>query len=520
MSQGRPFYITTAIAYPNGRPHIGHAYEVIAADVIARFQRLMGRDVFFQTGTDVHGLKMVQAARDRGITARELADEMSSYFKEMDDALAVSYDRFIQTSEPAHYEASIAIWKAMQANGDVYLGRYEGWYSVRDEAFYDEKELTEGEGGQKLSPQGTPVEWTVEESWFFRLSKYQQPLLDLYERQPEFIQPDSRRNEIVSFVKGGLTDLSISRSSFDWGVPVPDSPGHVMYVWVDALTNYLTGLGYPADTPEMAKWWPADLHLIGKDIVRFHAVYWPAFLLSAGLELPRKVFGHGFLLNRGEKMSKSVGNVVDPIEMAKLYGVDPLRYFLMREVSFGQDGSYSHEAIVTRCNAELANSFGNLVQRVLSMIFKNLDGVLAEFSLAEADVKLTDLVLQACRTELPREFEALAFSSGIEAWMRAVFACNQYVDEQAPWALRKTDPERMAAVLYTLFGCIRHLAIAIQPVVPAAAAKLLDQLGIAQEERGYAALDDSDWHRRIVAAGTRLSQPNPIFPRLEMDLEV
>ena len=520
MSQGRPFYITTAIAYPNGRPHIGHAYEAIAADVIARFQRLMGRDVFFQTGTDVHGLKMVQAARDRGIAARELADEMSSYFKEMDDALAVSYDRFIQTSEPAHYEASIAIWKAMQANGDVYLGRYEGWYSVRDEAFYDEKELTEGEGGQKLSPQGTPVEWTVEESWFFRLSKYQQPLLDLYERQPEFIQPDSRRNEIVSFVKGGLTDLSISRSSFDWGVPVPDSPGHVMYVWVDALTNYLTGLGYPADTPEMAKWWPADLHLIGKDIVRFHAVYWPAFLLSAGLELPRKVFGHGFLLNRGEKMSKSVGNVVDPMEMAKLYGVDALRYFLMREVSFGQDGSYSHEAIVTRCNAELANSFGNLVQRVLSMIFKNLGGVLADFSPAEADVKLTDLVREACRTELPREFEALAFSSGIEAWMRAVFACNQYVAEQAPWALRKTDPERMAAVLYTLFGCIRHLAIAIQPIVPAAAAKLLDQLGIAQVERGYAALDDMDWYHGIVAAGIALAQPSPIFPRLELDSEV
>ena len=520
MSQGRPFYITTAIAYPNGRPHIGHAYEAIAADVIARFQRLMGRDVFFQTGTDVHGLKMVQAARDRGMTARELADEMSSYFKEMDDALAVSYDRFIQTSEPAHYEASIAIWKAMEANGDVYLGRYEGWYSVRDEAFYDEKELTEGEGGQKLSPQGTPVEWTVEESWFFRLSKYQQPLLDLYERRPEFIQPDSRRNEIVSFVKGGLTDLSISRSSFDWGVPVPDSPGHVMYVWVDALTNYLTGLGYPADTPEMAKWWPADLHLIGKDIVRFHAVYWPAFLLSAGLELPRKVFGHGFLLNRGEKMSKSVGNVVDPMEMAKLYGVDALRYFLMREVSFGQDGSYSHEAIVTRCNAELANSFGNLVQRVLSMIFKNLGGVLENFSPAEADVKLTDLVREACRTELPREFEALAFSSGIEAWMRAVFACNQYVAEQAPWALRKTDPERMAAVLYTLFGCIRHLAIAIQPIVPAAAAKLLDQLGIAQVERGYAALDDMDWYHGIVAAGITLSQPNPIFPRLELDSEV
>lgn len=518
MTEAPPFYITTAIAYPNGRPHIGHAYEAIAADVIARFQRLMGRDVFFQTGTDVHGLKMVQAAREKGVTARELADEMSSYFKEMDDALDITYDGFIQTSQADHYEASIAIWKAMQASGDIYLGRYEGWYSVRDEAFYDEKELVDGEGGQKLSPQGTPVEWTVEESWFFRLAKYEQALLDLYENQPDFIQPDSRRNEVISFVKGGLNDLSISRSSFDWGVPVPDSPGHVMYVWVDALTNYLTGLGYPADTPEMRKWWPADLHLIGKDIVRFHTVYWPAFLMSAGLPLPKQVFGHGFLLNRGEKMSKSVGNVVDPMEMAKLYGVDQLRYFLMREVSFGQDGSYSHQAIVTRCNAELANSFGNLVQRVLSMIFKNLDGVLESPDLHTDDEALLSIVASACRVDLPRDFAALSFSTGIEAWMRAVFACNQYVDTQAPWALRKTDPQRMKSVLYILFLAIRDLAIAIQPVIPASTARLLDAMGIPASERDYTALEKDGWYERLVASSYRLSQPVPIFPRLELDI--
>jgi methionyl-tRNA synthetase len=520
MTKNRPFYITTAIAYPNGRPHIGHAYEAIAADVIARFQRQMGRDVFFQTGTDVHGLKMVRAARDRGVSARELANEMSSYFKEMDDALDVSYDRFIQTSEPAHYAASVALWKAMEANGDVYLGRYEGWYSVRDEAFYDEKELTEGEGGLKLSPQGTPVEWTVEESWFFKLSKYAEPLLALYENQPDFIQPDTRRNEVVSFVKGGLNDLSISRSSFDWGVPVPGSPGHVMYVWVDALTNYLTGLGYPGDTPEMKRWWPADLHLIGKDIVRFHAVYWPAFLMSAGIALPKQVFGHGFLLSRGEKMSKSVGNVVDPLEMADVYGVDQLRYFLMREVSFGQDGSYGHEAIVTRCNAELANSFGNLAQRVLSMIFKNMEGVLNIPAYQDDDTALLAVVASACRTELPREFGTLSFSTGIEAWMRAVFACNQYVDVQAPWALRKTDPNRMKTVLYTLFIALRELAIAIQPVIPASAGKLLDQIGIPVNERSFAALTDPDWYSRLVASGFRLDQPTPIFPRLEMELKL
>lgn len=511
-----PFYITTAISYPNGRPHIGHAYEAIAADTIARFQRLRGRDVRFQTGTDVHGLKMVQAARERGITPRELADEMSSYFKEMDDVLNISYDRFIQTSEPEHYRTSQAIWNAMVKAGDIYLGRYEGWYSVRDEAFYDEKELTEGEGGVKLSPNGAPVEWTVEESWFFRLSRFQQPLLDHYASHPEFIQPDSRRNEVVSFVSGGLSDLSVSRSSFDWGVPVPDSPGHVMYVWVDALTNYITGVGYPDDTDDWKRYWPADLHLIGKDIVRFHAVYWPAFLMSAGISLPKQVFGHGFLLNRGEKMSKSVGNVVDPMAMAQNYGVDPLRYFLMREVSFGQDGSYSHDAIVTRCNAELANSFGNLAQRVLSMVFKNMDGILETLHDTEEDRTLRRLVTDACRTELPREFGKLSFSTGIEAWMRAVFACNQYVDAQAPWTLRKTDPERMKVVLTTLFMAVRDLAIAIQPVVPASAGKLLDQLGVPTEERSYAALDDTEWFHRLVASGYRVAQPVPVFPRLEL----
>ena len=289
------------------------------------------------------------------IDVRDLAAEMSATFKAMCDALGISYDRFIRTTDADHYRASKAIWKAMEAAGDLYLSRYEGWYSVRDEAFYDEKELVEGEGGAKLSPQGTPVTWTAEETWFFRLSKYQQPLLDLYRDNPDFIRPEARRNEIVRFVEGGLSDLSVSRTTFDWGVPVPGSPGHVMYVWVDALTNYLTGAGYP---DALSPHWPADLHLIGKDIVRFHAVYWPAFLLSAGIALPKTVFGHGFVLHRGEKMSKSVGNVVDPLDLAGHFGVDALRYFLLREVSFGQDGSYSAEAIVTRVNAELANAFG------------------------------------------------------------------------------------------------------------------------------------------------------------------
>ena len=496
-----PFYITTAISYPNGRPHIGHAYEAIAADAMARFRRAQGRDVRFVTGTDEHGLKMVQTARAADRDTLEFADEMSSYFREMCCELNISYDAFVRTSEPRHYEASVAIWKAMEANGDLYLDRYEGWYSVRDEAFYDESELIEGEGGEKLSPQGTPVDWTTEETWFFRLSRYQEPLLALYRDNPEFIRPESRRNEVVRFVEGGLKDLSVSRTSFDWGVPVPGSPGHVMYVWVDALTTYMTGVGFPDREGEFERYWPADVHLIGKDIVRFHAVYWPAFLMSAGLPLPKQIFGHGFILAKGgEKMSKSLGNVVDPMDMAARYGVDAMRYFLLREVSFGQDGSYSHEAIVNRVNSELANSFGNLAQRSLSMIFKNLDGVIPAAGETEEDRTLLLQVDRACG-ELEREFDRFAFSVGLEAWMGAVFACNAYIDAAAPWALKKTDPQRMAAVLGTLVVAVRKLAEAVAPIIPASAERLI-------------ALIDSG------EGGTAIAQPMPIFPRLELGEEV
>ncbi|MBK6413252.1 methionine--tRNA ligase [Sphingopyxis sp.] len=512
-----PFYITTAISYPNGRPHIGHAYEAIATDVMARFQRARGRDVRLITGTDEHGLKMFQTARDQGRETIDLANEMSSYFREMYAKLNISYDNFMRTSDAAHHAASQAIWRAMEGNGDLYLDRYEGWYSVRDEAYYDESELVDGEGETRLSPQGTPVEWTVEESWFFRLSNYQDRLLALYEAQPDFIRPESRRNEVMRFVEGGLKDLSVSRTSFDWGVPVPGSPGHVMYVWVDALTTYLSGLGYPDLDGDFGKFWPANIHMIGKDIVRFHTVYWPAFLMSAGLPLPRQVFGHGFLLNRGETMSKSLGNFVDPMALADTFGVDALRYYLLREVSFGQDGTYSAEAIVRTANADLANSFGNLAQRSLSMIFKNLNGKLStDYVSHEDDRALLSIVNDACRNLLPREFEQLAFSIGIEEWLRAVFACNQYVDTQAPWALRKADPDRMHAVLMTLFQVVRTLAIAIRPVVPTAADTLLDQMGIADGARNFATLDDDDWFASLAASGFIVGQPQPLFPRLDL----
>ena len=510
-----PFYITTAISYPNGRPHIGHAYEAIAADVIARFQRLQGRRVRFQTGTDEHGLKMARKAEEQGRTPADLADEMSGYFRSMCDALNVSYDRFIRTSEPDHHRASQAIWQAMEAAGDLYLDRYEGWYSVRDEAYYDESELVEGEGGEKLSPQGTPVEWTVEESWFFRLSKYQDQLLELL-KTPGFLEPASRRNEMIAFVEQGLRDLSVSRTSFDWGVKVPGSDGHVMYVWVDALTNYLTGLGYPDD---MGDFWPASLHLIGKDIVRFHTIYWPAFLMSANLPVPQKVFGHGFLLNRGQKESKSLGNVTDPVELAETFGVDALRYFLMREVAFGQDGSYSPEAIVQRANGELGNAFGNLAQRTLGFIAKNLDGYLPAIrGHTDADNALFATVDRAITADIPEAFESLALQQAVEAWLQAVFACNAYIDSEAPWTLRKTDPERMETVLATLYICIAQLAVAISPVIPASSAKLLDTLGIPEDLRTIQGIR-SHWYSPLAENDHRIIAPAPLFPRLELPLD-
>ncbi|MFF0816007.1 methionine--tRNA ligase [Rhodococcus sp. NPDC003318] len=504
-----PFYITTAIAYPNGAPHIGHAYEYIASDALARFKRLDGFDVFFMTGTDEHGLKMQQTAAKEGIDVRELAARNSDVFQAMDKVLNISYDRFIRTTDADHEVASKAIWERMVAAGDIYIDTYSGWYSVRDEAYYTEAETTLQEDGSRISTDtGTPVEWTEESTYFFKLSAYQDRLLALYEAHPEFIAPATRRNEIVSFVSGGLKDLSVSRTTFDWGVPIPGDPAHVMYVWVDALTNYLTGVGFPdTDAEAYGKYWPADLHIIGKDISRFHTVYWPAFLMSAGLDLPKRVFVHGFLYNKGEKMSKSVGNVVDPLEMVDEYGLDAVRYFLLREISFGQDGSYSHEAIVTRMNADLSNELGNLAQRSLSMVAKNCDGKVptpGEFT--DADTALlaqADALLEKVRAE----FDAQAIHLGLETVWHVLAETNRYFSAQEPWVLRKTDPARMATVLYVTLEVVRIVGILVQPVMPDAADKILSVLGQAAENRQF-----SDLGTRIVA-GTPLPAPAPVFPR-------
>ena len=506
-----PYYITTAIAYPNGTPHIGHAYEVIATDVMARFKRLDGYDVRFLTGTDEHGQKMQQTAEKEGLTARELADRNAARFQEMDDALNISYDRFLRTTDADHYAASAALWRRMEEAGDIYLGKYAGWYSVRDEAYYAEDETELREDGLRYSAgTGTQVTWTEEESYFFRLSAYQDRLLALYE-QEGFVHPESRRNEVASFVRSGLEDLSISRTTFDWGVPVPGDPDHVMYVWVDALTNYLTGVGFPDRDSELFRtYWPADAHVIGKDIARFHAVYWPAFLMSAGLPLPRRVFAHGFLFNQGEKMSKSVGNVIDPHALVAEYGLDPLRFFLLREVPFGQDGSYSHDGIKNRINSDLANDLGNLAQRSLSMVAKNCEGrVPAPGELTPEDRAMLAAAAGLC-APVRAEFDEQQFHRALERIWRVVAEANRYFTAMEPWKLRKTDAGRMATVLWVTLEVVRTVGILVQPVVPDAAARLLDVLGQAEgDARLFTALDTP------LVAGTELPPPAPVFPRYE-----
>ena len=514
MADRPAFYITTPIYYVNDVPHIGHAYTSLACDVLARFKRLDGYDVMFLTGTDEHGQKVEKSAAAAGTDPQSFCDDVSNSFRALAVVMDFTNDDFIRTTEERHKIACQGLWKALEANGAIYLGNYEGWYSVRDETFFAESELIAGEGGEKLAPTGAPVEWVEEPSYFFRLSEWGDKLLAFYEANPDFVLPKSRLNEVKSFVKGGLRDLSISRTSFSWGVPVPDAPDHIMYVWIDALTNYMTALGYP-DTEAEAyrKYRPVAINVVGKDILRHHAVYWPAFLLAAGLKPPTRVFAHGWWTSEGQKISKSLGNVIDPFKLVEEFGLDPVRYFLMREVPFGKDGDFSRKAFIQRMNSDLANDFGNLAQRCLSMIAKNCDGKVPEpGDLAPQDEELLDKfagLLEASRQHMDRQ----AIHLMLEALWRLIADCNKYFASEETWALKKTDPARMNTVLYVTAEAIRGLAILAQPIMPGSSARMLDQLAVDAGCRSFAHMG----REHELQPGTALPAPEGVFPRFQED---
>jgi methionyl-tRNA synthetase len=509
MTANRPFFVTTPIYYVNDTPHLGHAYPTVAADALARFMRLDGYRVRFLTGTDEHGQKVERSAQTLGLTPQQFADGVSAAFREMDRLLDISNDDYIRTTEARHIRGVQALWRELERRGEIYLGRFAGWYCVRDEAFYDESELIDGPNGTRIAPTGAEVEWVEEDNYFFRLSAWQNRLLAWYEAHPEAIAPRSRRNEVISFVSSGLKDLSVSRTGFSWGIPVPGDPKHVIYVWLDALANYITALCYPeVESADYVTYWPADIHIVGKDILRFHTVYWHAFLMAAGLDPPRRVFAHGWWTVEGQKMSKSLGNGIPPDLLVGRYGVDPARYFLLRELPFGSDGDFSHRAVVGRLNGDLANDFGNLAQRVLVMINRSCDAQIPEpGELTAADTALLDAA-QSLLATVRGHMAEQAFHLALEAIWRVVGEANRYVDEQAPWVLSRSDPARMRTVLYSLAEALRHLAILTQPFVPGAAGKLLDQLAVPEGARDFAALNAAP-----LTAGTPLPKPEGIFPR-------
>ena len=501
-------YITTPIYYVNDKPHIGHAYTSIAADVLARWRRLQGREVFFLTGTDEHGQKVEKAAADAGMDPQAFTDKVSQSFRDLTQVIGLSNDDFIRTTEERHKRACQALWNTLVEKGEIYLGHYEGWYAVRDEAFYGPDELVDRDG-VKYAPSGAPVEWVREPSYFFRLSAWQDRLIAYYEANPDFILPASRRNEVMAFVKSGLGDLSISRTSFRWGVKVPGDDAHVMYVWLDALTNYITAAGYPDDNEKFAKWWPAELHFVGKDIVRFHAIYWPAFLMGAGLPVQHRVFAHGWWTNEGQKISKSLGNVIDPVSLVEEFGLDAVRYFLLKEVPFGQDGDFSRSALVNRLNGELANALGNLANRTLSLIQRNCEATLpAAAPRAPSDIGLAALV-EALPVTVGAHLDRQEFHLALEAVMALAREANGYITVEAPWALKKTDIPRMEAVLRMLHDTLRALATVLQPFMPTTMAALLDQLAVPQEARGLEHLGTP------LPGGLVLPAPAPLFKKVE-----
>lgn len=506
--KNKKFYITTAISYPNGKPHIGHAYEAIITDTIARYHKLKGEDVMFLTGTDEHGIKMLQTAKKQNLSAIELADSNAPLFMKMLNEINSTHNDFVRTTEDRHRDACVEVWKRMSLNDDIYKDKYAGWYSIRDEAYYEEKELTKKDNTY-LSPQGTPVTWVEEESYFFKLSEYQDKLLCHYRDNPNFIMPESRRNEVLRFVESGLKDLSISRTTFDWGIKVPDDENHVMYVWVDALTNYLTGVNFPNESYKDS--WPVNFHIIGKDILRFHAVYWPAILMSAGIELPKTIFAHGFLFNKGSKMSKSLGNVVDPSDLIHKYGIDQLRYFFLREVSMGNDGNYDDNSIIKRINADLANDLGNLVQRSCSMINKNCDGIIPlPSTLSNEDNKINE-DLNNLVEKIDILFEKIELNKILNEIWDQISILNKYFSDQKPWELKSINIERMNTVLFVTVNNIRKIALMLMPFMPDSANKILDVLGVELNERSFNYIKNKTTKSII----KKIGNVTPIFPKID-----
>jgi len=492
----------------NDKPHIGHAYTTVACDVLARFMRLSGREVFFLTGTDEHGQKVEESAKKRDMTTQDFVDEVSVSFRNLLSELDISNDMFIRTTDEQHKKSVQHLWQTLVDKGAIYLGSYEGWYSVRDECYYNESELVNGK-----APTGSEVIWMAKEaSYFFKLSEFQNKLLEFYDNNPEFIAPLSRRNEVLGFVKGGLRDLSISRTSFKWGVPVPTDESHVMYVWIDALANYISAIGYPdMDSEKFKKFWPANLHIIGKDILRFHAVYWPAFLMAADIPIPRRLFSHGWWTKDGEKISKSLGNVIDPLELVEKYGVDQTRFYLMAEVNFGSDGDFSHEKMVQKINTNLANELGNLCQRTLSMVFKNCGNTIPTVGPYTSEDEALLEKARGLREECGKAIASQSIQKYVDELVSMVWETNKYIDVMEPWALKKTDTDRMGTVLYVITEVLRCTAILYQPLIPDSANKILDQLSVPTNERTFDHLNDFP-----IQSGSVISKPQAVFPRLEL----
>ena len=505
------FYITTPIYYPSAKPHMGHAYSSIVADFFARFKKIDGYKVHFLTGTDEHGLKIQRAAENEGIDTLEFCNNISKTFKDLSKILNLINTDFIRTTEQRHKDTVQYLWNILEKNDEIYLSKYSGWYSVSDEAFYNDDEIEEIDGKKIAISSKSIVEWVDEESYFFRLSKWQKPLLKFYKENPDFISPKSRKNEVISFVESGLKDLSVSRKSFSWGIKVPSNNEHVIYVWLDALTNYISALNYPSDKENLfKKFWPASIHLIGKDILRFHAIYWPAFLLAANIKLPKKIYGHGWILSGDEKMSKSKGNILDPIEIIDQYGIDPLRYYLIKEVSFGNDGNISQERLENCINSDLANNYGNLCQRVTAFVFKNCNGQIpANIEFNKDDKKLLDnfnLNIEKIRKEIDNQ----NINFYIDFIVNSLFEANKYFNDQEPWK-KKNDEKRLNTIVYTTLEIIRKISFLLYPIIPKSSLIALKIFNIKENEIVFSSIEN----HKFLKENDKIKKIDILFKKIE-----